>query len=350
MPESKELIPILESDKPVPDQEMLQSLQHNDLLNDPETARFEMLTGGVSSDIWKITADGREYCVKRALSKLKVEADWFAPVERNQFEVSWYRIANEIAPGSAPRILAHDHNAMLFAMEYLDPQNHKLWKSQLRDGHADAEQASRVGTILGKIHAGTANSETVRARFPRADIFQMIRLEPYLEATASQHPDLETQLIALSRRTADTRLTLIHGDVSPKNVLLGPSGPVFLDAECACIGDPAFDLAFCLNHFLLKCLWTPSATSAFLDCFQSMASNYLAEVDWEDRDRLEARAASLLPGLFLARIDGKSPVEYLTRETDRDKVRRCARTLLFDPPARLHDVVIAWQRELNHEH
>lgn len=329
---------------------MLRSLRHLGLLSDSEAARFEMLTGGVSSDIWKIDADGREFCVKRALARLKVEADWFAPVERNQFEVAWYRSANEIVPGSAPRILAHDENAMLFAMAYLDPQDYKLWKSELRDGRAKAEQAARVGTLLGRIHAGAANDEAVKARFPRADIFQMIRLEPYLEATASLHPDLETPLFMLSRRTAATRLTLIHGDVSPKNILLGPTGPVFLDAECACIGDPAFDLAFCLNHFLLKCLWTPAAAAALLDCFRSMASSYLAEVDWEDRGDLEARAASLLPGLFLARVDGKSPVEYLTRETDRDKVRRCARALLIDPPARLRDIVIAWQRELNHEH
>ena len=325
---------------------MLQSLQQNGLLHDLETAQFEMLTGGVSSDIWRISADGREYCVKRALSKLKVEADWFAPVERNQFEVSWYQVANDIVPGSAPRILAHDQQAMLFAMEYLDPREHKLWKSELRDGRADTEQAARVGTILGRIHAGTANDETLKARFPRADIFRMIRLEPYLEATAARHPELEAALFALSRRTADTRLTLIHGDVSPKNILIGPSGPVFLDAECACIGDPAFDLAFCLNHFLLKCLWTPTATQAFLDCFQAMASSYLVEVDWEDRDGLEARAASLLPGLFLARVDGKSPVEYLQHETDKDKVRRCARALLFDPPAGLSAIIVAWQREL----
>ena len=149
-------------------------------------------------------------------------------------------------------------------------------------------------------------------------------------------------MFALSRRTASTRLTLVHGDVSPKNILLGPNGPVFLDAECACIGDPAFDITFCLNHLLLKCLWTPSATKAFLDCFQAMSSSYLDVADWENRDNLEARAASLLPGLLLARVDGKSPVEYLSEESDRDKVRHCARKLLFDPPERLHDMAIAW--------
>ena len=109
-----------------PDQAMLQSLQDLGLLNDIDQAKFEVLTGGVSSDIWKVSADGRSYCVKRALSKLKVEADWFAPVERNRYEVAWYRIANDLAPGSAPRILAHDDEAMLCAMEYLEPAKHKL--------------------------------------------------------------------------------------------------------------------------------------------------------------------------------------------------------------------------------
>ena len=176
----------------------------------------------------------------------------------------------------------------------------------------------------------------------------MIRLEPYLEATAARHPDLEAQLFALSRRTAAIRLTMIHGDVSPKNILLGPNGPVLLDAECACIGDPAFDLAFCLNHFLLKCLWTPSAANGFFDCFRAMTSSYLNQVNWEEKDQLESRAASLLPGLFLARIDGKSPVEYITEETDKDRVRNCARPLLLDPPSTLNHIADCWHEEISH--
>ncbi|MCB0061737.1 MAG: aminoglycoside phosphotransferase family protein, partial [Caldilineaceae bacterium] len=224
---------------------------------------------------------------------------------------------------------------------------HKLWKAELRDGRADVQQAALAGLRLGRIHARAAQDRTINARFPRADIFHAIRLEPYLEATAAKHPDLHAQLFALSRRTAATTRTMIHGDVSPKNILLGPDGPVFLDAECACIGDPAFDLAFCLNHFLLKCLWTPAVIDGFLASFRAMAANYLQEVDWETSAALEERAASLLPGLFLARVDGKSPVEYITQEQDKDKVRRCARALLFHPPTRLGDVVDAWQAELS---
>ena len=332
---------------PTVDPVMVKSLRDAGLLENVEAATFEALTGGVSSNIWRVDTGDQVYCVKRALEKLKVDADWFAPVERNLFEVAWYQIAHEIAPGSAPRVLAHDKAAMLCAMEYLDPATHKLWKDELRDGRADPADAAQVGTLLGRIHAGAAGRESIKARFPRVDIFHAIRLEPYLEATAANHPDLEERLLFLSRRTADTRLTMIHGDVSPKNILIGPNGPVFLDAECACIGDPAFDLAFCLNHLLLKCLWTPSARQDFLACYEAMTNSYLAEVTWEAAAELEARAASLLPGLFLARVDGKSPAEYVTDEGDKAKVRRCARALLFTPAAQLTEICTAWNRELN---
>jgi aminoglycoside phosphotransferase (APT) family kinase protein len=138
----------------------------------------------------------------------------------------------------------------------------------------------------------------------------------------------------------------VHGDVSPKNILIGPGGPIFLDAECAWYGDPAFDLAFCLNHLLLKCLWTPSATPGFLHGFDVLTKAYLAGVSWEPCGTLEARAARLLPGLLLARVDGKSPVEYLTDERDKDRARRVARALLAAPVERLDGVRAAWTEEL----
>jgi aminoglycoside phosphotransferase (APT) family kinase protein len=221
-----------------------------------------------------------------------------------------------------------------------------LWKEELRQGRADPAFAGTVGAMLARIHAGTANDAAVAARFATDAIFRAIRLEPYLEAAARVHPDRAERLRALVERTVATRLALVHGDVSPKNILIGPCGPVFLDAECAWYGDPAFDLAFCLNHFLLKCLWTPGACAGFLESFRSMARAYLAGVNWEAPAGLEARAAELLPGLFLARVDGKSPVEYLTDAADKDKVRRVARALLAEPAACLDPVATAWSREI----
>ena len=325
---------------------MISVLEQTGLIKNISDASFEVLVGGVSSDIWKITTPDNLFCIKQALPKLRVKADWFAPVERNQFEVAWCSIANDLVPGSAPVILMQDKLAMLFAMEFLDPNDHKLWKSELRDSHVNIKAAGPVGTILAKIHSGTEKNTEIAKQFPRTDIFHAIRLEPYLEAMVAKNPDLKYNLISLSKRTSEIQLCLIHGDVSPKNILLGPNGPVFLDAECACIGDPAFDLAFCLNHFLLKCLWRPTFAPKFFATFDAMASKYLAAIDWEPPNDLEARAASLLPGLFLGRVDGKSPVEYVNDEEDKNKVRRVARSLLLDPPTKLASVSAAWKKEL----
>lgn len=330
-----------------PDPVILDSLQRAGLLADPAEADFEPLTGGVSSDIWRVRTGRGEFCVKRALARLRVAAEWHAPVERNGFEVAWYEVAHGIEPAAVPRVLHHDESAGLCVLSYLDPATHSLWKHELRDGRAVPGFAAAVGQRLGRIHAATAGDEAVAARFPRGDIFHAIRLEPYLEATAAHHPDLRERLFELSRRTGATRLAMIHGDVSPKNIMAGPNGPVFLDAECACIGDPAFDIAFCLNHLLLKCLWNPAARADLLACYRAMSTAWLQQVDWEPPAAAEARAASLLPGLLLARVDGKSPVEYLTRAADQARVRHAARVLLAAPVALLGDVLTTWQETLD---
>ncbi|MDE2005027.1 MAG: aminoglycoside phosphotransferase family protein [Rhodospirillales bacterium] len=305
------------------------------------------LAGGVSSDIWRIDLGSGPVCVKRALAKLKVAAEWRAPTERNLYEARWMARADAASPGAAPALLGQDGESGALAMAYLDPVRHPLWKDRLRDGAADPGFAARVGAVLGAIHAASAADPTTASAFPTDAIFHAIRLEPYLLATARAHPDRAAALTALAEVTAGTKRALVHGDVSPKNILVGPRGPVFLDAECAWWGDPAFDLAFCLNHLLLKCLWTPRARAGFLACFGALEDAYRAHIAWEAPEALEARAARLLPGLFLARVDGKSPVEYITEAADKDRVRRVARALLADPPSRLGAVRAAWEAELS---
>jgi aminoglycoside phosphotransferase (APT) family kinase protein len=334
------------ADHAPPPAALIAALARMGLMRAGESARVTPLPGGVSSDIWRVDLGHGAVCVKRALARLKVAADWRAPVERNAYEVAWMDTAGRIAPEAVPRLCGHDRAAGLFAMEYLDPAVHPPWKTQLRDGIADPATARAVADRLVRIHAATAGDPVVAARFASDEIFHAIRLEPYLVATARAHPDRAATLLDLVDTTARTKGALVHGDVSPKNILIGPNGPIFLDAECAWYGDPAFDLAFCLNHLLLKCLWTPPAAGAFLACFEALAATYRAGVDWEPPAALEARTARLLPGLFLGRVDGKSPVEYLAAEADKDRVRRVARALLANPPDRLAQVRGAWEREL----
>jgi aminoglycoside phosphotransferase (APT) family kinase protein len=326
--------------------DLIASLRNMGLLEPGETPSFTALSGGVSSDIWRVDLRRGPVCLKRALSKLRVEKDWFSPIERSDYELSWFREVERIKPSAVPRILGQDLDRHLFVMEYLPPVTHHLWKSELLEGRADPAFAKQVGDTLGQIHAATALRHDVADRFRNDSIFYSIRLEPYLVSTARAHPDLAPELSQLVTTTASTKLALVHGDVSPKNILDGPCGPVFLDAECAWYGDPAFDLSFCLNHLLLKCLWTRSAAKKFLDCFESLSQGYLACVSWEPPNFLEGRAARLLPALFLARVDGKSPVEYLTAEVDREQVRRFARRLIQRPVKRLESIREEWAGEL----
>jgi aminoglycoside phosphotransferase (APT) family kinase protein len=310
------------------------------------TPRITQLTGGVSSDIRLVEWDAGRLCVKRALPRLRVAQLWEAPVERNGFEWAWFETVATICPEAVPRLIAAAPDAGLFAMEYLEPAQHPVWKAQLRDGIVDDAIAAAVGERLARIHAATADRADVAARFATDAGFYAIRLEPYLVATARVHADLAAVLTDIVSVTAGTRRTLVHGDVSPKNILVGSHGPILIDAECAWFGDPAFDLAFCLNHLLLKCLWTPTAAPRFLTAFATMTARYLSGVTWEPPAALEARAARLLPGLLLARVDGKSPAEYVTEDRDKDRVRRAARDLLLRPRATLGAVRQRWQEEI----
>jgi aminoglycoside phosphotransferase (APT) family kinase protein len=300
------------------------------------------LEGGVSSEIWLVDVPGRRLVLKRALPQLKVAQLWEAPVARNRHEFAWFRVAGRICPDAAPRLIGQDSAAGLFVMEYLDPGMFPVWKDQLRDGNADPAVAARVGSRLALIHNRTAGDPEIARVFATDDSFYALRLEPYLIAPTRRHPDLAAPLGRLAHMTAGTRLALVHGDVSPKNILVGRRGPVFLDAECAWYGDPAFDLAFVLNHLLLKCLWNNRAASRFLACFDRLAESYLGMVEWEPREEIEKRTSRLLPGLALARIDGKSPVEYVTSELDKGRVRRFARALFGDPVDRLYAVRDMW--------
>jgi aminoglycoside phosphotransferase (APT) family kinase protein len=317
---------------------IMNALRDAELIVRDETPALEALTGGVSSDIWKVETARGPVCVKRALSKLKTKKTWHAPVERNASEAEWIRTVAAIAPDAVPRILAEDRNAGLFVMEYFEPAEYPVWKQQLRDGHTQPDTAAAIGATLGAIHAATAGRDDLRRSFATDHIFHPIRIEPYLLRTADAHPDLKERLHRLADITGTTRKTLVHGDVSPKNILIGPNGPVFLDAECAWYGDPAFDLAFCLNHLLLKCIWVPAAAKGYLESYAACAARYLQHVDWEPAEELEQRTAALLPGLMLARIDGASPVEYITDDIDRNRVRRAASAALRNPSETLADI------------
>ena len=322
-------------------QRTLDSLRRMMIVSAHTKVRMTALSGGVSSDIVRVELPSGVLCVKRALPKLRVAADWRAPIERNRYEVAWMRVATAVVPNAVPQVLGDDPEGGAFAMEWLAPEHFPVWKVQLASGGVEPATAAAVGDVLGRIHRATAGNADIARQFATDDIFYAIRLEPHLVATAHSHPALAERLLSIARVTAETRRALVHGDFSPKNLLIGPRGPVVLDAECAWYGDPAFDLAFIENHLLLKGAWRPQWRARYAEAFDSLTAAYFAHVDWEPREALAARVAALLPALMLARIDGKSPVEYLD-EPSRVRVREFALAALERPVSTPGEIAARW--------
>jgi len=315
------------------------------LLKRGEKAFWTPLSGGVSSDIWRVDLPAQTICVKRALAALRVKADWQAPTERNNYEWEWFKFVHQNFPEIVPRPVAHDREKQMLAMEFLAPEDFQVWKTELLNGKTDAEFAGKAGAFLGKIHAKSAFNKEIAAAFSTDKLFYALRIEPYLLATAEKHTSAAPQIKRIAEKTLSAKIALVHGDVSPKNILMRRENPVFLDAETAWFGDPAFDLAFCLNHFLLKKAFRPQFASGYENCFKSFADNYLGQVNWERREEIEDRAARLLPILYLARIDGKSPVEYIQDEKLKKQIRHTALNLILNPKSRLAEILSFAQNE-----
>ena len=323
------------------DESLMPALAAAGLLEPGERPAITPLTGGVSSEVYRVDLRRGTICAKRALARLRVAAHWEAPLERSHSEVEWLRVA-AAAGVTVPRVIAELPSAHVFFMDYLDPATHPVWKAELLAGRIDPAFAAAVGAALARIHGATHGRGDIAERFDTSAMFHALRIEPYLLFTAARHPDLADRLTALADRTFAARIALVHGDVSPKNILCGPAGPVLIDAECAWYGDPAFDLAFCLTHLLLKAVHRPQWAMHYRASFAALAEGYLDGAGWEPRAALEARAAELLAAFLLARVDGKSPAEYLTDAPVRERVRTAARALIAAPPATLTTLATQW--------
>lgn len=324
---------------------IMASLRHMGLIGPDEMPFFQALTGGVSADILLVDTAAGQICVKRALPTLKVASAWQAPPARGNAEKDWIRLVAGILPDVVPEIIGEDPARFTFAMRYLDPQQFKNWKLLLRDGEADASTAAKVGQVLGTIHDYTAHSPDCAKRFANDDNFEALRLDPYLRTAARANPDVADNMLGLAARTAACRQALIHGDFSPKNILISAHGPVILDAECAWYGDPAFDPAFCLNHLFLKAAWMPQHAAGYRRCAEAFWQAYVSCLQKLDKSALETRVAQLLPGLMLARLDGKSPVEYLTDPDVIARVRQFSKRHLVAPEHTVSGLIKAWHQE-----
>jgi 5-methylthioribose kinase len=295
------------------------------LLDAAAPVTVEELGGGISNVVLRVTAAERCMVVKQSLPKLRVRADWPFDQRRTLGERDCLTLLGRLVPGAVPEMLYCDEASFTLVMSCVPPGG-VLWKDDLLRGGPEPLAAGRAGELLGRIHRLAAGDEWARERFADQTVLVQGRTDPYHAAAAALHPELAPAIEAEVERMLATRRTLTLGDYSPKNIFVYPDRVVAIDFEVAHWGDPGFDVAFCLTHLALKAIRFDERHLAGADSFWRA---YCAEGADELCD--EEGLVRELGCLLLARIDGKSPVEYIEDEATKDVVRALAARLIAGP-------------------
>ena len=297
-------------------------LQDKGQLLPGEEISVRELSGGVSCVTLLVQrAAGPDLVIKKARPKLKVSVDWFSDPSRIHIEAAAMTALREIMPpGSVPKLLFEDKKHHLLGMEAV-PQPHDNWKTLLLQGKLDLEHVEQFARNLAAIHRLSLQNGRRHQRFTNRYFFITLRLEPYYTFVAGQLPRADRFLQELIKDTLAVQLTLVHGDYSPKNILVHQNRLVLLDHEVMHFGDGAFDIGFSMTHLLSKARHLPLFRADFrqaaLHYWSMYQKHFILPPGWEER------AVRHTIACLLARVRGKSPLEYLSEEEKDAQARRC---------------------------
>ncbi len=298
-----------------------------------DVRKAEELGGGVSNVVLRVATDSGCLVFKQSLAKLRVAEEWLFDRKRIVNERRCMQLINELMPGAAPEVRFADDESFVFGMTCV-PDGGRVWKTALLEGDADPDAAANAGALLGEMHRKCAQDPRAKEWFQDWDVFRQGRVDPYHRRVMEAHPDLAPWIEAEIARMHAHRVTLVHGDYSPKNLFVYPGRVLMLDFEVAHWGDPAFDIAFCLAHLLLKVIHFPARRNDYLR---------VAEAYWRGYGSRDAGANTMreLACLLLARIDGKSKEDYITKEEEKETARQLARWIIQTGPT---DFEAVWGR------
>lgn len=298
------------------------------------TAHVERLAGGVSNRTMLVTFDdGSGWVVKQALAKLRVKVDWFSDPARIHREAEGLRWLERLAPeGTITPLVFEDHEHHLLAMEAVE-QPHVNWKDMLLAGDLRTDHVDQFASLLAHVHDKAARQcDDIAAAFDDRSFFESLRLEPYYTYTGEQVPEARAFYASLVADNRGRRLTLVHGDYSPKNVLVRDGKLILLDHEVIHFGDPAFDLGFAMTHLLSKAHHLAGQREAFAQAAVRFWQVYRAGVSEQPwAQDLEAFAVRNTLGCLLARVAGRSTLEYMDGD-ERSLQRRVVTALIAAPP------------------
>ncbi len=297
------------------------------------------LGGGVSNIVLMLEWPDRRWVIKQSLEKLRVQDDWRSERSRIYREAeSIQALRPMLGEAALPEVIFVDRESFLFVMTAA-PAGSVSWKESLLAGQVDLAVAQQAGTLLARMINASQADAALREKFEDRTVFDQLRVDPYYRTTAKRHPDVRAPLVQLMANSWNVQTALVHGDYSPKNMLVSEGNIFLIDFEVIHWGDPAFDAAFLLNHLFLKALHQPEFAAQYFSAAREFWKALGAELQGGVSRGFEALTIRHLGALMLARIDGKSPVEYIRDESTKEKVRTTAKQILRGQPQRLDDVV-----------
>ena len=315
---------------------------------DSSTLTIQELAGGVSNMVFLVEWPGspeRHWVVKQSLDRLRVRMDWRSDRQRVFREAEAIRCLRPILGEAAvPELIHVDSENFLFIMSRA-PDGSVAWKEALLAGQVDLQVAQQAGQLLARLVQCSSKEPAFREKFQVRRVFDQLRLDPYYRTVAATHSDVAALIQALIAESWKIRTSLVHGDYSPKNMLVKGSHIFLIDFEVIHWGDPAFDSAFLLNHLFLKAIHRPEYSEQYLAAAKAFRKPL--ELGWTGPDfaGFERMTMRHLGALMLARIDGKSPVEYIRNEPEKDRARRLAKRILRQRPEKLGDVLALYRDE-----
>jgi 5-methylthioribose kinase len=326
-----------------------------------EQVHVRELTGGVSNMVLLVEClqrEGHDFVLKQARAQLRTQQAWFSSVERvwreaevlalctrlleKAGELDGARMAEARLKACTPAILFEDRENYLFGMTAA-PRPNAVWKEALLAGEADRSIAMACGQLLATLHGGSWRDPSIARALGDRTLFEQLRVDPYYRTLTEVQPAMRAPLERLIASLGENPLSLVHADFSPKNLLVFADGLMMVDFETGHYGDPAFDLGFFLSHLVLKAALHAPRHEAFLKLTEAFRRAYDAAmqplIGSQQLASLWARGAQNFAGCAWARLDAKSPVEYLTQEHRREQLRAICRDIFEQQPRDWSQVV-----------
>ena len=279
------------------------------IISPDETAEVEVLTGGVSNIVLAISTKNKKMVLKQALAELLVAQKWEADQRRAIVEAHAIELFHKLSPDQVPDLLFLDSERFILILERV-PLGSSVWKTDLLDGVINPDVAGVLGKTLAQWHNFGESDKEARLQFMEDSLFEQLRVTPFYRAVMDKNPDLQPVISNLINEITTVKITLVHGDFSPKNIMATTDHlPIVLDFEVAHIGNPVFDLAFLLAHLLCKIIRATQPDEK--DLLVETAKQFMASYQQTTRLSVAASLPRHIALIALARVEGVSPVNYL---------------------------------------